>query len=258
MDENATKKTDVVGIAKTQRHLHLLRKVKSNKALTQREIVELAKFEDKKNKGKGKAKPIKPIKPVKEEGLPANQEAFCHEYVVDRNGTRAYKKIYKCSVKVAAAGASRLLRNAKVKERIKDLEEKVFKTADITAERVIQEIAKIAFSNIGEFIDIVNEGGSVSMKLLKSLTAEQLACVSEITELETASGLRRFKFKLHDKLKALELLGKTNLLNLFSNDLNVKLPEGCGVLVSPGVMDKDAWANTAKDQQEKIQKQDNG
>ncbi|RKY05564.1 MAG: hypothetical protein DRP56_08820 [Planctomycetota bacterium] len=250
MDKKTTQKPDVVGIATSQRHMLLLRKVKSGKGLTQKEIAELAKHEKQKNKGKAKDKKV-----VKEQPLNPKQEAFCHEFVIDRNGTRAYKKVYKCSVKAAEAGASRLLRNVKVQARVKELESKVFKTADITAERVIQEIGKIAFSNIGDFVDITNDGGSVSMKFLKNLTTEQMSCISEITEFETVSGLKRFKFKLHDKLKALELLGKTNTLKMFIENLNVKLPEGCGVLVAPGVGGKNAWAGLAKEQQKNSQKQ---
>lgn len=59
--------------------------------------------------------------------LTPKRKAFADEYLTDLNGTRAYKAVYK-NVKndaTAAAAASRLLKNVKVKayiaERMKEI-----------------------------------------------------------------------------------------------------------------------------------------
>ncbi len=59
--------------------------------------------------------------------LTIKQEAFCLEYAASGNATEAYKKAgFKVqNDNVAAANATRLLRNAKVKNRIKELMEEM-------------------------------------------------------------------------------------------------------------------------------------
>ena len=58
--------------------------------------------------------------------LTNNQKLFCQEYVrLGMNGTKAYMKVYKTKKEeTAMTNASRLLRNAKVQEYIKELQEK--------------------------------------------------------------------------------------------------------------------------------------
>ncbi len=59
--------------------------------------------------------------------LTDKQKRFCEEYIIDLNGTRAYKAAY-TSVKkdeTAAAGATRLLRNVNVDEYIKKLKDEM-------------------------------------------------------------------------------------------------------------------------------------
>ena len=77
------------------------------------------------------------------------QERFCQEYVVDLNGTRAYRVAYtKSSAKSAESAASRMLRNVKVNARISELQKYLQEATKIDAHRVLDEIAKIRFSNI--------------------------------------------------------------------------------------------------------------
>ena len=73
--------------------------------------------------------------------------AFAEEYLVDLNATRAYKVVYNIeSDDVAAASASRLLRNVKVQEYLTKRFRELRKSTDITPERVIEELAKIGFA----------------------------------------------------------------------------------------------------------------
>jgi phage terminase small subunit len=83
------------------------------------------------------------------------QELFCREYLVDHNGTQAavragYSKLS------AHSQASYLLRQPKIKRRIEELaaeqHERVTLRADLTLERLINELSKIAFSDIGKVV----------------------------------------------------------------------------------------------------------
>lgn len=82
------------------------------------------------------------------------QQRFADEYLVDLNGTRAYKAAYP-SVKrdeTARANASRLLTNANVQsyiqERMKDRQERT----QIDQDRVLREVSEIAFDRESEKI----------------------------------------------------------------------------------------------------------
>lgn len=82
---------------------------------------------------------------LKGKELTPKQKAFCDEYLIDLNGTRAYKATYK-SVKSDAAArvnASRLLAKANAKEYIAEKMKKIQseKTADL--EEVIRFFSSV-------------------------------------------------------------------------------------------------------------------
>ena len=78
------------------------------------------------------------------------QKIFADEYLIDLNATRAYKVAYP-RVKnddIAAANASRLLRNAKVAAYISERMQERQKRTEVTQDRVIEELAAIAFAKL--------------------------------------------------------------------------------------------------------------
>ena len=88
--------------------------------------------------------------------LTPKQKAFADEYLTDLNGTRAYKEVYR-NVKndaTAAAAASRLLKNVKVKayiaERMKEIQTE--KTADL--EEVIQFFSSVMRGEVKDQFDL--------------------------------------------------------------------------------------------------------
>ncbi len=128
------------------------------------------------------------------------QKKFADEYLVDLNGTRAYKAAYP-SVKndnTAAAGASELLRNPKVRayldERLEQLRSE--RTADI------QEIL--------EYLTAVMRGEEKEEKMAANALGEM-----------EAYNVRNQA----NQLKAAELLGKR--FGLFTDKVNVS---GSGVV----------------------------
>jgi phage terminase small subunit len=131
------------------------------------------------------------------------QKIFADEYLIDLNATRAYRVAYP-SVKreeTAAVNGSRMLRNAKVAEYIQKRMQDRQKRTEITQDRVLQELAAIAFAKTTDYAEIKNE--CVRIKDTGDLDEQQVRAIA---------GIKKGKFgveiKLNDKEKALELLGR--------------------------------------------------
>ena len=86
------------------------------------------------------------------------QKIFADEYLIDLNATRAYKVAYPRvkNDEVAAAAAARLLRNVKVAAYISERMQERQKRTEVTQDRVIEELAAIAFAKATDFAQIVN------------------------------------------------------------------------------------------------------
>lgn len=144
--------------------------------------------------------------------LPPNQERFCQEYVVDRKKMLAAVRAG-YSPRSAAVSASYLLKNPKIKQRINELLERQRKKIDMRADDVIQAIAKSATYDVRNFFD--EKGTAKDIKDLDDVSAHAVAGFEFVNLYEDAqdgSGKHCFgqlrKFKLTDRLRALEMLGK--------------------------------------------------
>lgn len=140
-------------------------------------------------------------------GLTPRQEEFCRQYVIDFNATAAYKKAgYRArSDNSAAAGASELLRNSKIQAYISRLQQQRSQRTEITADRVLQEIAAIAFSDVTDVISFTN--GSVAVSDSSRLDKRVTAAIAEVSCTDGEMG-STVKVKLHDKKAALQLAAK--------------------------------------------------
>lgn len=142
------------------------------------------------------------------------QKIFADEYLIDLNATRAYKVAY-LRVKndeTAAAAAARLLKNVKVVTYIEKRMQDRQKRTEVTQDRVIEELAAIAFARATDFAQIVN--GNVVLANTADLTESQIKAIAGIKE-----GKFGIELKLNDKEKALELLGRH--LGMFKDKLEV-------------------------------------
>ncbi len=170
----------------------------------------------------------------KSKKLTAKQQKFIDEYLIDLNATRAYKAAYpKCkSDEAANAASSRLLRNVKVQEQITKEQQDIQERTKITQDKVVQELAKIAFSNATDYVEVVTrptirrvwdkeeekyvyEEGDVYeqdiiLKDTKQLTNDQKAAISSIKN--TKHGIT---IEQCNKVEALHLLGQH--LGMFKN-----------------------------------------
>ncbi|RUX08049.1 MAG: terminase small subunit [Mesorhizobium sp.] len=84
------------------------------------------------------------------------QEQFVREYLIDLNATQA---AIRCgySAKTANREGSRLLSNADIKEAIAKRNQKRVDKTEITAERVLKEISRMAFYDPLDLIEIVRD-----------------------------------------------------------------------------------------------------
>jgi phage terminase small subunit len=120
------------------------------------------------------------------------------------------------------AKASRFHAVPAVKNRIAEIKAQFATKTSITAQRVLEEMAKIGFANLGDFLTIGPDGKSTVD--LSKIPREQMAAVSELQIDTDADGKQRVKVKLHDKRAALLDIGKH--LGMFKDKLEVSGPNG--------------------------------
>lgn len=144
--------------------------------------------------------------------LTAKQARFVDEYMVDLNATQAaLRSGYKASS--AADIGRQLLRKTPVAVAIAERQRAISERIGVTAERVIEELAKIGFANMLDYMRAGSDGDPYLD--FSSLTRDQAAALAEVTvddfkdsRGEDGRDVRRVKFKLHDKRAALVDLGK--------------------------------------------------
>lgn len=169
------------------------------------------------------------------------QEAFVREYLIDLNATAAYRRAgYEGSDNVCAVEAGKLLRNPKIAALVQEAMEKRAERTEITADRVLQELAKIGFSDIRKAVRwysqsnvaaidsdadmeaLIDEGSlrvqvQNQVELISSdeIDDQTAAAISEIGQSSTGA----LKVKLYDKRAALVDMGRH--LGLFTDRVDV-------------------------------------
>lgn len=148
--------------------------------------------------------------------LTEKQRLFVNEYLIDLNATQAAIRAG-YSVKTADQQGSRMLANVKVQEEIGRAMAERSKRTGVNQDKVVLELAKIAFVKI---TDIVDEHG----KIRPDAAEDDLACIESVkykeSKIEAGSSVER-EVKISPKLKALELLGKH--LGMWNDKLNVNI-----------------------------------
>jgi len=140
-------------------------------------------------------------------------ELFCHEYVASR---------FRGRIAAIAAGYSEenahqqswvLKQRPEVRDRIAELSQKALTAADVTAERIVMEAARIAFSDIRQVFD--DEGNLLPIHQLSDDAAAALESIEIDTKMEEEmdedgnkkfTTIRTAKIKRAPKLAALRLL----------------------------------------------------
>mgnify|MGYP004472327801 CR=1 FL=1 len=144
--------------------------------------------------------------------LTEKQQRFCDEYLIDLNATQAAIRAG-YSPKTACEQASRLLANVKVQEVIAVKMAIRSKRTGINQDRVLMEIAKMAFVNIDDVIDLN------TAQVKETATKEDLACIQSVKIKPTEYGTER-EVRMCDKKSNLELLGRH--LGMFKDKVEVE------------------------------------
>lgn len=139
--------------------------------------------------------------------LTPKQKRFVAEYLVDLNATAAAKRAG-YSAKTACEQASRLLANVKVQTAVQEARQARQERTEITQDMVLRETAKLAFFDIRKMFD--KNGKPLDISELDADTAAALVGldVQDVTDNDGDYVGFVKKYKMADKLKALELLGK--------------------------------------------------
>ena len=167
------------------------------------------------------------------EALNERQRMFCHEMLVDWNQTAAYIRVYNPeSHEGAEKSASRLMKLSEVQAYIAELVNKRNARTDVTADRVVLELARIGFSDIrrmmawGETFVVpsddpdepeqIDQAPGVRWFPSEALEDDIAAAIAEVKETITQSEnddgrlriTRTKSMKLHPKMTALNKLAE--------------------------------------------------
>ena len=161
--------------------------------------------------------------------LTAKQVRFVDEYLVDFNATQAAIRAgYKA--KTAHVIGAENLRKPKIAEEIARRQKDLQRRTEVTQERVVKELARIAFANIADYIHVEtqtrtkDDGTEVTYQTVmfnetQELSADQRAALAVVKQ-----SVNGFELKLHDKIKALELLGRH--IGMFNDKLSLSGTDG--------------------------------
>jgi phage terminase small subunit len=145
-------------------------------------------------------------KPSSSRQLTPRQQAFVREYLIDLVASDAAIRAG-FSAKSAKAIAFNLMQRPAIAAAIKAGMEARERRTYITQDRVLQEIARIAFADVRSLYD-----ASGALKAPKDLTPEAAAALAAVDVSEVGGGdapvIITKKAKLHDKVAALTLAAR--------------------------------------------------
>ena len=122
----------------------------------------------------------------------------------------ADKAGYRCGM----ASATRLLKNPKVQAAIEEEKKKLIKRIELKQEKVLEELAKVAFFRIDQVMNF--DGEQVQVKSFSDMYEWALVAIQELKM--TRAGVH---VKLYNKLDALQSLGR--YFGIFNDKLDVNV-----------------------------------
>jgi phage terminase small subunit len=158
------------------------------------------------------------------------QERFVAEYLIDLHAGKAYRRAgYKASNDlIARVEGFRLLTKPNIAAAVAAARAALAADTKVSAERVLQEYAHIAFSDMSNFIKFNADGEAVLD--WSSMPPGATKAIAEIVQEEYLDGkgknarpIKRTRFKLHDKKGALDSLARH--LGLFPRDGGVNVED---------------------------------
>ncbi len=150
--------------------------------------------------------------------LTKKQKIFCDEYLIDLNATQAAIRAG-YSVESAGSIGNENLKKPEIRACIEKAMAERSKRTGINADRVLRELARIAFVNAADVINFDNA------TIAEGASEDDTAAIAsvKVKTIPTADGegVER-EIRLADKIKALELCGKH--LGMFKDDPESNVP----------------------------------
>lgn len=142
--------------------------------------------------------------------LTPKEELFVQRYIIDFNGAGAARDVG-YSENSAKEIAAELLTKPHIQLRLKEIQKELSERNGDLAQQVIDELKKVGFSNIQDYVENGN-----SIKDLSTIDAVKAGAVASIKKSRTTFGdgegnegeKETVEFKLWDKISALEKLGR--------------------------------------------------
>lgn len=154
--------------------------------------------------------------------LTPKQARFVDEYLVDLNATQAAIRAG-YAPKDADVQGPRLLGNVGIAAAVARAQAERSARIGLTAERVLEELSRLAFSDMGDFAEWSEKG--VALRASGGLDTR---CVLEVKETSKQFG-SDVGIKLHDKVAALKLVGQH--LGLFPDRHEVTGKDGAPLVI---------------------------
>lgn len=168
------------------------------------------------------------------ESMTNKQRRFVEEYLIDLNATQAAIRAGYKKSEYTDTNAKKILENTRISEAIEKAMADRSKRTGINQDRVIRELARIAFINPN---DVINpEDASVR----EDASEDDLACIQSI-KVKRMDGEKGYseerEVKLNDKMRALELLGKH--LGMFKDKIELDADMELNINIDYGDEEKD-------------------
>ncbi len=146
--------------------------------------------------------------------LTPKQKLFIKEYLIDFNATQSAIRAGYSKKTAGSIGSENLSKPEIISALRKEVGAKIEKIDDLS-DKIIQELKKIAFADIKDYLSFDENG--VTFHDSNEVDGTVINEVSSVTTSQGSNGKTEItrvqhKMKLHDKLKALELLGRYKML----------------------------------------------
>lgn len=153
--------------------------------------------------------------------LSDRQKRFVDEYLIDCNATQAAIRAG-YTAQFANKTGPRLLVNVGIAREIERRRNRIANKYELTAEKVIKELARIGFGSPRQVAEWGPHG--LELKDSKTLSDDDAALIESVTYRESSgetSSSRSISFKTHNKIQALTKLG--DHLGLFNEKTPLEL-----------------------------------
>ncbi len=144
------------------------------------------------------------------------ERRFCEEYLIDLNAVNAALRAGYAPGTARNASCWITPRNPKKPRLREEIDRRIAERSrrtGVNADRVVRELARIAFADMADVMDIT------ASDVRENIAHDDTAAMARIKRRQTPSGVE-CEIRMHDKNRALELLGKH--LGLFTDNLRAE------------------------------------